>query len=200
MILGDTALTILLLLIDDSKIPTRNPYFFTPWFFIAQDMHDCFESLRVILLLQIWTHFRLTQALCSWMPESCQVLATLSTVKKRPSGKPELEQVFQIPSCHTVMASVGKQRVLACVWDSPHGHKLKQKEDYFLIILIKKSKEERGIHCQFFTSSPNSSKTGFLSFCHHQKLQAENSQITVCKSLPNWWSVLRCLFLMSWNP
>ena len=117
MILGDTALTILLLLIDDSKIPTRNPYFFTPWFFIAQDMHDCFESLRVILFLQIWTHFRLTQALCSWMPESCQVLATLSTVKKRPSGKPELEQVFQIPSCHAVMASMGKQRVLACVWD-----------------------------------------------------------------------------------
>ena len=64
-----------------------------PWFFIAQDMHDCFESLRVILLLQIWTHFRLTQVLCSWMPESCQVLATLSTVKKRPSGKPEVEQV-----------------------------------------------------------------------------------------------------------
>ena len=64
-----------------------------PWFFIAQDMHDCFESLQVVLLLQIWTHFRLTQVLCSWMPESCQVLATLSTVKKRPSGKPEVEQV-----------------------------------------------------------------------------------------------------------
>ena len=98
------------------------------------------------------------------------------------------------------MASVGKQRVLAYVWDRPRGHKLIKKKDYFLIILIKKSNDERGIHCQFFTSSPNSSKTDFLSFCHHQKLQAENSQITVCKSLPNWWSVLRCLFLMSWNP
>ena len=171
MILWDTAPTILPLLIDDSIIPTRNPYFFTPWFFIARDMRDCFESLRVVLSLQIWTHFWLTQALCSWMPESRQVLAALSTVKKRPSGKPELEQVFQIPSCHAVMASVGKQRVLACVWDRPREHKLIQKEDYFLIILIKKSKEERGIHCQFFTSSPNSSKTGFPSFCPHQKLQ-----------------------------
>ena len=126
-------------------------------------------SLCKLFLLQIWTHFRLTQVLCSWMPESCQVLATLSTVKKRPSGKPELEQVFQIPSCHAVMASVGKQRVLAYVWDRPRGHKLIQKEDYFLIILIKKSKEERGIHCQFFTSSPNSSKTGISWYHHHHK-------------------------------
>ena len=46
----------------------------------------------------------------------------------------ELEQVYQILSCHAVIASVGKQRVLACVWDRPRGHKLIQKENLFIVI------------------------------------------------------------------